>query len=226
MATIEILGVPHAYGLTAPTQSPHTLVFIHGWLLSRGYWQPLTERLAPFYQCLDYDLRGFGQSQPDVTNQLVDRTCLSQKLEAINTKVLSATARYTPAAYAQDLAILLQQLNITSAWLIGHSLGGSIALWAAEQMPKCVKGVICINAGGGVYLKEAFEQFRSSGQQLLKIRPPWLCQVPLIDLLFARANVARPIARAWGRQRLIDFVVAPSGCCCGSVARVNNRGGN
>lgn len=211
MATIEILGVPHAYGLTAPTQSPHALVFIHGWLLSRGYWQPLTEHLAPFYQCLDYDLRGFGQSQPFVTHHL-DGQIFRQNLEAPG-----PSAQYTPAAYAQDLAILLQQLNITSAWLIGHSLGGTIALWAAEQLPECVKGVICINAGGGVYLKEAFEQFRSAGQQLLKIRPHWLCQLPLIDLLFARANVARPIARYWGRQRLIDFVGAHPEAAVGTL---------
>lgn len=199
MATIEILGVRHAYELTAPTTGPHALVFIHGWLLSRGYWQPIIERLAPDYQCLAYDLRGFGQSQSsDITAQHLP-------------------SRYTPAAYAQDLAVLLQQLNIASAWLIGHSLGGTIALWAAEQMPECVKGVVCINAGGGIYLKEAFEQFRYSGQQLLKVRPRWLCQLPLIDLVFTRANVARPIARCWGRQRVIDFVMAHPEAALGTL---------
>ena len=195
MATIEILKVRHAYDLTAPTTGTHALVFIHGWLLSRGYWQPLTERLAPDYQCLAYDLRGFGQSQ-------------SSPVES---------SRYNPAAYAQDLVTLLQQLNITSAWLIGHSLGGSIALWAAEQLPEYVKGVICINAGGGIYLKEAFEQFRYAGQQLLKVRPRWLCQLPLIDLLFTRANVARPLARCWGRQRVIDFVMANPEAAVGTL---------
>ncbi len=198
MATIEILGVPHAYELTAPTTGSHALVFIHGWLLSRGYWQPLIAQLAPSYQCLVYDLRGFGQSQPFVA--------------------LGPTAsRYTSAAYAQDLAILLQQLNVTSAWLIGHSLGGSIALSAADQLPECVKGVICINSGGGIYLKEAFEQFRDSGQQLLKVRPRWLCQLPLLDLLFTRVNVAHPIARCWGRQRVIDFVVAHPEAAVGAL---------
>jgi len=203
MATIEIRGVPHAYELTAPTTSPHALVFVHGWLLSRGYWQPLVERLAPFYQCLDYDLRGFGESQP-----------FSERQPAAREAVL---AHYTPAAYAQDLATLLHRLNITSAWLVGHSLGGSIALWTAAQLPENVQGVICINAGGGVYLKEAFEQFRSAGQQLLKIRPRWLCHLPLIDLLFTRANVARPLARCWGRQRLIDFVVAHPEAAVGTL---------
>ncbi len=212
MVTIDILGVRHAYELTAPTKCPHTLVFIHGWLLSRGYWQPLIERLAADYQCLAYDLRGFGQSQ---SSSEAESSCSPSSLGAVDR---GATAsRYTPAAYAQDLVVLLQKLNISSAWLIGHSLGGSIALWAADHRPECVKGVICINAGGGIYLKEAFEQFRSTGQQLLKVRPRWLCQLPLIDLLFTRANVARPIARCWGRQRVIDFVIAHPEAAIGTL---------
>ncbi len=60
MQTIEILGVPHAYELTTPTASNDVLVFIHGWLLSQQYWQPLIEILASDHRCLSYDLRGFG----------------------------------------------------------------------------------------------------------------------------------------------------------------------
>jgi pimeloyl-ACP methyl ester carboxylesterase len=81
-------------------------------------------------------------------------------------------------------------------------------LWGASVASERVQGVICLNAGGGIYLKEEFERFRAAGQQLVKRRPGWLCYVPLIDLLFTRAQVARPIARRWGRQRVIDFVVA------------------
>ncbi len=235
MASIEIVGVRHAYELTNPTKGSHTLVFIHGWLLSRGYWQPLIERLASDYQCLAYDLRGFGQSQviPEAescqqnfltTPSIVGATLPSMPLlEAPKEKkkeqasTIFSTSLYTPAAYAQDLVVLLQRLDIASAWLVGHSLGGTIALSTAEQLPECVKGVICINAGGGVYLKEAFEQFRYSGQQLLKFRPPWLCKLPLIDLLFTRANVARAIARCWGRQRVIDFVVAHPEAALGTL---------
>ena len=219
MFTTEILKVRHAYDLTAPTTGTHALVFIHGWLLSRRYWQPLTERLAPDYQCLAYDLRGFGQSH---SSTVEPSSCQQNSLSLNSTSFSSIVAslpasRYNPAAYAQDLVVLLQQLNITSAWLIGHSLGGSIALWAAEQLPEYVKGVICINAGGGIYIKEAFEQFRYVGQQLLKVRPRWLCQLPLIDLLFTRANVARPIARCWGRQRVIDFVMANPEAAVGTL---------
>lgn len=237
MATIEILGVRHAYELTNPTTDSHALVFIHGWLLSRGYWQPLIERLAPDYQCLAYDLRGFGQSQnTSVAKANYQQNFLSLNLSNINAtsvdmslfkvpkeklegqvSTINSPSCYTPSAYAQDLAVLLQSSNISSAWLIGHSLGGTIALWAANQLPECIKGVICINAGGGVYLKEAFEQFRSSGQQLLKFRPRWLCQLPLIDLLFMRANVTKVIARCWGRQRVIDFVLAHPEAAVGTL---------
>lgn len=218
MATIEISGVPHAYELTAPTSYPHTLVFIHGWLNSREYWQPIISRLSIDLQCLSYDLRGFGESQshPETDFSLAP-VSVSLNSNSIDELSLPLDSVYTPAVYAQDLAVLLKQLNINSAWLIGHSLGGTIALWAADQMPDCVKGVICVNAGGGIYLKEAFEQFRSAGQKFLQVRPRWLSQLPLIDLLFTRASVARPLDRQWARQRVIDFVVADPEAALGAL---------
>ncbi|MGM3308629.1 alpha/beta fold hydrolase [Anabaena sp. WFMT] len=212
MATIEILGVPHAYELTAPTSCPHALVFIHGWLNSRGYWQPVISRLSVDFQCLSYDLRGFGESQSQAKFDLQQ----AETVLKLNAKD-PADSLYSPSAYAQDLVILLEHLNISSVWLIGHSLGGTIALWTAAQLPDCVKGVICINAGGGIYLKEAFEQFRLAGQKFLQVRPRWLFQLPLIDLLFSRASVARPLDRYWARQRVIDFVVADPEAALGTL---------
>lgn len=71
MATTVIRNVLHAYDFT-PSDRPAdpageeteypTLVFIHGWLLSRAYWQPLIDLLKQDYACLAYDLRGFGES--------------------------------------------------------------------------------------------------------------------------------------------------------------------
>jgi pimeloyl-ACP methyl ester carboxylesterase len=199
MPTISVLGVPHRYDLTAPTHSSEVLVFVHGWLLSRNYWQPLTQRLAIDHQCLTYDLRGFGESQP---NRSPD-----QQGESL----------YSLQAYAKDLESLLEALNLSNVWLIGHSLGGSIALWAADQMSDRVRGVICLNAGGGIYLKEEFERFRNAGQQIVKMRPRWLCRVPWIDLLFVRASVVKAIDRQWAKQRLIDFVIADSEAALGTL---------
>ncbi|HAC62892.1 MAG TPA: alpha/beta hydrolase, partial [Cyanothece sp. UBA12306] len=192
MPNIDILGVPHAYELISPSPKPSTpvLIFIHGWLLSRQYWFPLVEKLAPDYPCLIYDLRGFGDSQP-VSERFPNGGMINRVPSILDTdKKVTCSSSYGLAAYAQDLSILLQKFAIERAWLIGHSLGGSIALWGADICPQQVQGVICLNAGGGIYLQEEFERFRSAGEQLIKRRPPWLSYVPLIDLLFSRIMVA------------------------------------
>lgn len=194
MPTIDIMGVPHSYESTSAVSksSAPVLVFLHGWLLSQHYWQPLLDNMAGEYQCLVYDLRGFGDTK------------ISAQLDS-EQKYLD---RYTLAAYAKDLKCLLQKLEIRKAWLIGHSLGGSIALWAANYAQERVEGVICLNSGGGIYLKEEFERFRAVGKNLIKYRPSWLMYIPLIDCLFARMMVHRPLNLGWGRQRVVDFLKA------------------
>ncbi|MEA5509704.1 alpha/beta hydrolase [Crocosphaera sp. UHCC 0190] len=217
MPTIDILGVPHAYELTSPSPKPSTpvLIFIHGWLLSRQYWLPLIEQLSPDYACLIYDLRGFGDSHSVSSEAYSSMNCPTQSEET--TLGVQDLSPYTLAAYAQDLNILLQKFGIERAWLIGHSLGGSIALWGADICSERVQGVICLNAGGGIYLKEEFERFRSAGKQLVKLRPSWLSYVPLIDILFSRIMVASPLERRWGRQRVLDLMRADTKAALGSL---------
>ena len=188
MGSILIRGIPHTYVLTPPRTTGHgVLVFIHGWLLSHVYWHPLFAALQDQFQCLAYDLRGFGDSP------------LPEHPE---------DSSYSPAAYAEDLGILLTELKIERAWLIGHSLGGTIALWGASLYPDRVCGAICINAGGGIYLKEEFERFRTFGQRLVQFRPPWLGQLPGLDWIFSRFSVAHPLDRVWGQRRFQDFLRA------------------
>jgi 2-succinyl-6-hydroxy-2,4-cyclohexadiene-1-carboxylate synthase len=200
MPTIDISGIPHGYDLTAPTEAPIALVFIHGWLLSRSYWHPLIDLLKAEYQCLAYDLRGFGDSKlPTGVQQTMP------------------FGSYSLASYANDLGKLLDELHLNRVWLVGHSLGGSVAIWGAEQFPQQVEGIICVNAGGGIYLKQEFERFRKAGQQIVKFRPQWLTQVPGLELLFARAATARSLPRVWARQRLIDFITAHPEAALGTL---------
>jgi pimeloyl-ACP methyl ester carboxylesterase len=226
MQSAEILGVRHAYELTPSIGSGPVLVFIHGWLLSRRYWEPLVEALSPSFQCLTYDLRGFGESGnhtqvslesenlrtaiANTTSAVVPQECTLGQLQSPIASCLSKSIQtpYTPAAYAQDLVLLLKQLNLSQVWVVGHSLGGSIGLWTAALAPHLVQGAICLNSGGGIYLKEAFDRFRNAGQQMLGFRPAWLPYVPCLDLTFSRLMVSQPLARKWGKQRLIDFVAA------------------
>ncbi|KPQ35139.1 MAG: 2-succinyl-6-hydroxy-2,4-cyclohexadiene-1-carboxylate synthase MenH [Phormidesmis priestleyi Ana] len=256
MPTVDILGAPHAYELLrSPTDSSaETLVFIHGWLLSQAYWQPLVSALLPSHCCLTYDMRGFGDSihrhheavegtlearlpassvssvslqaksrcvslpsqyawQP---KESVEKECVEKVREGKKASVYKASA-FSLAAYAQDLGELLDRLGLDRVWLVGHSLGGSVALWAAYLLPERVKGVICLNAGGGIYIPKEFEKFRAAGQQMVKFRPPWLAELPLLPRVFTRAMVHKPLEIRWGQQRLRDFVQADGTAAKGAL---------
>jgi 2-succinyl-6-hydroxy-2,4-cyclohexadiene-1-carboxylate synthase len=186
MLMTTVLGSPCAYSLKAPETPYDTLVFVHGWMLSQEYWAPLMDSLCDRYRCISYDLTGFGQSR----------------------EPLQSRQDYSLQAYAKDLLTLLDQLDIERTWLVGHSLGGSIALWAADCAPDRIKGVIAVNAGGGIYIQNAFEQFRSAGEQMLKFRPSWLRHAPLLSRLMGRMAVQQPMGPTWGHQRLVDFLDA------------------
>lgn len=175
-------------------------------------------------------MRGFGESQISRVREAVPEAIAPQPSRARRSgvsatevaaetpvAVISAPSSYTLAAYAQDLALLLKELKITKAWLVGHSLGGSIALWTADQLPETIAGVICINVGGGIYIKEEFEKFRVAGQQIINLRRQWLAYIPLLDVILSRMNVAQPVARRWGRQRLLDLLNAQSEAAIGTL---------
>ncbi|BAQ60555.1 possible alpha/beta hydrolase superfamily [Geminocystis sp. NIES-3708] len=211
MNKINIRGVNHYYEFTKSESydsSKPILVFIHGWLLSGQYWTPLIDQLKHQYSCLVYDLRGFGASQ-----------ILSSSTEESDEKnqLLSKNKSFSLHSYAEDLKELLTQLNIQNAWLIGHSLGGSIALWGADICSDIVEGVICVNAGGGIYLQEEFERFRKAGENLVKFRPQWLLKIPFFDFIFAIMMVKKPLKLRWGKQRLKDFLFADEKAAIGSL---------
>ncbi len=197
MSSVIIQGAKHSYSLTPPPQSgakaSFPIVFLHGWMLSQNYWQPLINQLQSDFQCLSYDLRGFGNSE------IGDRD------------------DYSLISYARDLEALLDHLEIKQVWLVGHSLGGAIALWAANLLSDRILGVVCLNAGGGIYIKEEFEKFRTAGKIILKLRPQWLQNLPLVHAQFAKDSVQNPLDIYWGKQRAIDFVSAKYAAARGTL---------
>lgn len=209
MATTTLFGVPHYYQLTTEG-SAVPLVFIHGWLLSHLYWQPIIHQLSPSHPCLAYDLRGFGQSCLGLEHHepgLPERATALQATESL----------YGLAAYARDLAALLSHLDLGPVWLVGHSLGGSIALWMAYCYPDLVKGVVCLNSGGGIYIERDFQQFRQAGEQIVRWRSPWLGRGPVLPLLLTRMMVAKPLPYQWGWQRCRDMLCAHPAAALGSL---------
>lgn len=106
------------------------LVFVHGFPLSRGVWQKQIEALRSSYRVIVPDLRGFGdsESQPGPT---------------------------TMAQCAADLRALLQQLTTGPVVLIGHSMGGYVALAFARQFPEMLRGLVLVGTKAGPDTVEA-----------------------------------------------------------------------
>jgi 3-oxoadipate enol-lactonase len=100
------------------------LVFVHGFPLSRGAWQKQIEAFRSTWRVIAPDLRGFGLSdtQPGST---------------------------TMAQYASDVHALLRQLTTGPVVLIGHSMGGYVALAFARQFPDMLCGLVLVGTKAG-----------------------------------------------------------------------------
>ena len=136
------------------------LVFLHGWLLSGRLWKPLVQELEPEWDCWAPDLPGFG-----------DRPRPRQLQPT-----LASFGRWL-AEQAQD------QAQGRPLVLIGHSLGGSVALHGAPGLGDQLVGLVQIAAGGGVYQPRAFARVRQAGAAFLSLRPSWLAELPALDAI-------------------------------------------
>ena len=79
--------------------------------------------------------------------------------------------------------------------LLGHSLGGSVALHAAPHLGTQLRGLVQVAAGGGVYQPRPFARLRQAGSAFLALRPAWLAPLPAMAAwrspLLAEARAAR-----------------------------------
>ncbi|TWX58652.1 pimeloyl-ACP methyl ester esterase BioH [Colwellia hornerae] len=92
------------------------LVFIHGWGLNSGVWQPSVEVLKEYFEVITVDLPGFGAN--------LEHSLFPYTLAEIATLIQGSVAK--PAVY------------------IGWSLGGLVASEIALNFPKQVKALITV----------------------------------------------------------------------------------
>ncbi len=207
---INIRGIPHYYQWikeSSPTQRSDkpVMVFLHGWGGSGRYWRQTAEALTNHFDCLLYDLRGFGRSR------LLSQGRAVQQLES------DSRDAYTLEAYAEDLAALLDALNLSQVYLNAHSMGASIAALFLNYYPERVKQAILTCTGLLEYDEQEFSQFHKFGYYVVKFRPHWLPKIPLMDRAFMARFLHRPVPAAMRREFVEDFVVADFDAALGTM---------
>ena len=115
MPKIKINNVDHYYEQIGEGLA---LVFIHGAFADARIWEPQWKHFSSDYQLLRYDLRGHGRTGA------------------------SDLDRYSMATFADDLASLLDELEIQSPIICGLSWGGSIAQAFAVQNPGRTRALV------------------------------------------------------------------------------------
>jgi pimeloyl-ACP methyl ester carboxylesterase len=97
------------------------LLFIHGWTCNHTHWRGQLPHFAKKHRVVALDLRGHGESdKPDED--------------------------YSIPTFAEDVAWLIQELNLEKPVVIGHSMGGVIAAALARKHPELASAVVLVDS--------------------------------------------------------------------------------
>ena len=204
MPKVSIRGVSRCYEwFKEPENSDKpVMVFIHGWGGSSQYWRSTAEQLTENFNCLIYDLKGFGGS------------FLTDKYKG----------KFDLAGYVLELSELLDTLKIGGDIVLNaHSMGASIAALFTAQYPEKVRQLILNCNGVFEYDERAFSIFQKIGKGIVQFRYPWFKNIPLMDQVAISRFLYRPIKKADRQQFLEDFLIADNRAAVGTLVGAVNK---
>jgi pimeloyl-ACP methyl ester carboxylesterase len=225
MPYIRVRGVDHYYEWIRSANSSEAnppMVFIHGWGGSSRYWESTAKSLGNCFDCLLYDMRGFGRS----TKQGSQRSLGNSPTESVeqtesqlipDSSLTAAELTYELETYAEDLAALLDALHLNRVYINAHSMGASVATFFLNLFPERVEKSILTCSGIFEYEEKAFSAFHKFGGYVVKFRPHWLHKIPLADKFFMARFLHRPLPSAISSAFLKDFLQADYEAALGTI---------
>ncbi|WP_129630747.1 alpha/beta fold hydrolase [Candidatus Oscillochloris fontis] len=97
------------------------VLFLHGWLGSWRYWFPTMEVVSDHFRTYSFDFWGFGDSRRKLTQESIQ-------------------------SYSDQVIRFLDALGIDRVQLVGHSMGGMVALKTAISYPNRIQRVATVGA--------------------------------------------------------------------------------
>ena len=211
MAYTTVRGVEHYYEWIPEvrTQGKPVMVFIHGWGGSARYWQSTAEALSKDFDCLLYDLRGFGRSKLPLAQLSAPKLSASQLPEQ--------EISYDLEEYAIDLNLLLDNLGVEKIYLNGHSVGASIATFFINLYSDRIEKAILTCSGIFPYEAKSFAAFHKFGGYVVKFRPQWFQSIPFAGQMFMARFLHRPLSEKIAKEFLADFLAADYEAALGTI---------
>ena len=178
----DSIRLPGAHGLTLHalewSREGTPLVFLHGFGNDCHVWDESAPLVAAHYRTLAFDLRGHGDSDCD------------------------AEGRYDHQSMALDVEAALEALGIDRLVLVGHSMGGRVAMHFAGSHPERMAGLVIVDSGPDLDKRGTtrirmesesaeltFDSIREYERLLLELYPA------------AKPSTMAKLARHWLRER-------------------------
>ena len=176
------IRLPGAHGLELSalewSREGVALVFLHGFSNDAHVWDECAPLVAPHYRTLALDLRGHGDSDRDPER------------------------RYDHVSMAEDVEAALASLGIERVVLVGHSMGGRVAMHFAGRNPEKMAGLVIIDSGPELDTRGTtrIRMEAESSEPVFKSRGEY--ERLMIELYPAAppATMTR-LARHWSRER-------------------------
>ncbi|TXF89146.1 alpha/beta hydrolase [Neolewinella aurantiaca] len=102
---------------------PETLLFLHGLGSNLQAWQKTIAGLSNDYRCIALDLPGYGKSS-------------------------QGDYAFGMSFFANQVAAFIESLGLKEVTLVGHSMGGQVAITLALQQPKYLKQLVLAAPAG------------------------------------------------------------------------------
>ena len=129
------------------TGAGDAVIFLHGYTGSGQDWTSQVAVVGPEYRAITMDCRGHGKSGAP-----------------------TAEDDYSIRIFNEDVHALLDKLGIEKCCLVGHSMGGFMALQFVLDHPELVQALVLVDTSSGEFERApGFAEFRANLDELARI---------------------------------------------------------